>query len=109
MVFGPVTEKGRRTRDAILVAARKVFGRDGYIVARMSDVVAGSGLSTGAVYRYFKNKEDLFAAVIGDLHEELFRVSRSERHDFAREPFEALLDANRNYLIKYYQNRDILR
>jgi len=43
----------------------------------MSDVVAASDLSMGAVYRYFENKEDQFAGVIADLHESLFEAGRS--------------------------------
>jgi len=55
------------------LAARKSL----LAVTTMSDVVAASDLSMGAVYRYFENKEDQFAGVIADLHESLFEAGRS--------------------------------
>jgi AcrR family transcriptional regulator len=47
-------------RNRILDAAIKVFGELGYDSASIQDVVRESGLSVGAVYTYFKGKEDLF-------------------------------------------------
>ena len=77
MAIEPTTPKGRRTRQTILDAASTVFTKDGYVDARMSDVATEAGLSLGGLYRYFENKEDLFSSVIRDIHEELFRRSRS--------------------------------
>jgi len=86
-----------------------VFGESGYVACRMSDVAAGAALSMGGLYRYFADKEGLFEALIGDLHEQLFAASSSGGHDFAREPYEALLSANRGYLAVYAENRDVMR
>jgi AcrR family transcriptional regulator len=47
-------------RNRIVDASIKVFGRLGYERASIQDVVRESGLSVGAVYTYFKGKEDLF-------------------------------------------------
>jgi AcrR family transcriptional regulator len=47
-------------RQRIVDAAVKVFGEMGYQRATVQDVVRASGLSVGAVYTYFKNKEELF-------------------------------------------------
>jgi AcrR family transcriptional regulator len=47
-------------RQRIVDAAIKVFGEMGYQRATVQDVVRESGLSVGAVYTYFKNKEQLF-------------------------------------------------
>lgn len=47
-------------RQRIVDAAITVFGRYGYERASIQDVVRESGLSVGAVYTYFKGKEDLF-------------------------------------------------
>ena len=109
MTIEPTTRRGLNTRTKIIRAGRQVFAREGFVAAKMSDVVALSGQSTGSVYRYFRNKEDLFSAVVGDIHEELFQLSRSPGHDFASEPYEALLEANRGYLAHYSQNRDVMR
>jgi AcrR family transcriptional regulator len=47
-------------RQRIVDAAIKVFGEVGYGRATIQDVVRASGLSVGAVYTHFKNKEELF-------------------------------------------------
>lgn len=107
--FSPQTTKGLRTRVKILKCARKVFARSGYVTLRMSDVALESGVSMGALYRYFKNKDDLFINLIGSIHEDMFQASRSIEQDFSTKPFEALLAANRGYLAHYYENRDVLR
>ena len=53
-------EHEQAVRSRILDAAIAVFGRLGYDRASIQDVVRESGLSVGAVYTYFKGKEDLF-------------------------------------------------
>lgn len=105
----PTTPKGLRTRDHLLSSGRVVFARDGYVRARMSDVADEAGISMGGLYRYFANKEDLFAQVIADLHEELYQASRSKQHDFATEPYESLVEANRGYLGIYHEQRHVMR
>jgi len=47
-------------RQRIIDAAIQVFGELGYQRATVQDVVRASGLSVGAVYTHFKNKEELF-------------------------------------------------
>lgn len=105
----PPTAKGKRTRLRILHAARVVFAESGYVGARMSDVASRAGMSMGGLYRYFGDKEGLFEALIGDLHEELFARSTAGGRDFAEAPYEALLAANRGYLATYAENRDVMR
>ena len=50
-------------RQQIIDAARARFARDGFARTSMPDIVAESGLSTGAIYRYFKSKDEIVAAV----------------------------------------------
>lgn len=105
----PVTPKGRKTRENILNAARKVIARHGYVAMRVGDVAAEAGLSLGAFYRYFENKDDMFSHLIADIHEELFMASRAVDHDLSTKPLAALREANFGYLKHYYDNRDIMR
>lgn len=105
----PTTPKGKRTREHILGAARRVFARDGYVGATMSEVATTADLSLGGLYRYFTNKDDLFEQVIADVHEELYEASKAVDHDFATEPFESLLEANYGYLRHYQANHDVMR
>jgi AcrR family transcriptional regulator len=105
----PATTKGLRTRRRILDAARRVFARDGYVDARMSDVAAEAGTSNGGLYRYFANKQELFAALIADLHTQLYEASGSTDAAFGKDPYESLLQANTGYLTTYWENRDVMR
>lgn len=50
-------------RRQILDAARRRFTANGFHATSMQDVLAESGLSAGAVYRYFAGKEDIIAAI----------------------------------------------
>ena len=105
----PTTPKGKRTYAHLLEVGREVFARDGYVSMRMSDVAAEAGISLGGLYRYFANKEDLFAGVIADLHERLFAASTTTSHLFRTDPQQALLESNRGYLALYAENREVMR
>ncbi len=107
--FAPRTPKGKRTRAQILSAARKVLAHSGYVTLRMSDVSSEAGLSMGALYRYFANKDEMFLSLIGDIHEELFTASKAGGLDFGADPFGALLNSNKGYLAHYHDNRDVMR
>jgi AcrR family transcriptional regulator len=98
-----------QTRAHLLSSARTVFGRDGYVGTTMSAVATEAGMSLGGLYRYFADKEDLFAALIADTHDELFRASGTTAHRLEEDAYQALLDANTGYLTHYYDNRDIMR
>jgi len=73
---GPNAERQARTRAALLGAARQVFTRDGFANARTSEIVAGTGLTRGALYYHFPDKLALFDAVVEEVAREL--VARIE-------------------------------
>jgi len=54
-------------RKALLGAATQLFGLYGYHAATVPMIVAEAGSSVGSFYSYFRNKEDLFAAVLEEL------------------------------------------
>lgn len=60
-------EHRQRQRDRIKAATLRVFQEHGLGGASMNDVIKASGLSAGAIYGYFKNKDELVAAVAADL------------------------------------------
>lgn len=57
-------EKRAARRQQILNAAWACFQREGLHATTMDDIIRQSGLSAGAVYSYFKNKEDLILAAV---------------------------------------------
>jgi AcrR family transcriptional regulator len=51
-------------KNQILDTAAKVFARRGFHQARMDDIVQESGLSKGAIYWYFKSKDEIITALL---------------------------------------------
>jgi AcrR family transcriptional regulator len=51
-----------------LAAGLRCFGRDGYRRTALDRVAREAGISRAAVYLHFANKEDLFRALVDDLH-----------------------------------------
>jgi AcrR family transcriptional regulator len=58
-------EKGRATRDALLAAARELFGSQGYDGTSIEAILEAAGVARGALYHHFVNKAELFDAVLG--------------------------------------------
>jgi AcrR family transcriptional regulator len=58
-------EQRRALRRAeILAAACRCFARDGFHATSMAEIIDEAGLSAGAVYRYFRSKDELIASVV---------------------------------------------
>jgi AcrR family transcriptional regulator len=53
-------------RTQVRQAAARRFAANGFNATSMADVIAESGLSAGAVYRYYAGKDDLIAAVAAE-------------------------------------------
>jgi AcrR family transcriptional regulator len=63
--------RGEKTRRRLLDAATTVFAKRGYHAARVDDIVKVARTSHGTFYLYFENKEDLFAALAGEVTEQM--------------------------------------
>lgn len=55
-----------QNRQAILDAARDVFGELGYEAATVRDIIRRTGLAAGTFYNYYRSKEEVFAALADD-------------------------------------------
>jgi AcrR family transcriptional regulator len=59
-----VTDEHRLARrEQILVAASRCVAREGFHKTTMADVIGEAGLSAGAVYGYFRSKNDIIRAI----------------------------------------------
>ncbi len=63
-VQAPEQGKRARTRKRLIEAAAAVIGEKGFDRASLEDIAAVAGMTRGAVYGNFKNKEELFLALI---------------------------------------------
>ncbi|MBX3502547.1 MAG: TetR/AcrR family transcriptional regulator [Alphaproteobacteria bacterium] len=71
--------KKASNRAALLAAARAVFAEMGFGAASVRDIVRRTDLATGTFYNYFEDKDAIFAAVVGELTDELVRRHRQGR------------------------------
>jgi AcrR family transcriptional regulator len=59
------------TRRALIDTARLLFTRDGFQATRTEEIAEVAGLTRGALYHHFRNKEDLFRAVHAEVVDEV--------------------------------------
>ncbi|MGI8553922.1 MAG: TetR/AcrR family transcriptional regulator [Dehalococcoidia bacterium] len=57
------SERAEARRRDILVAAARVFARDGYAAASLDDIGEQLGVSKGVIYYYFRSKEAIYTEI----------------------------------------------
>ena len=102
---GRVARRRARVRAEVLAAARQVFTTHGYQDATITEVTQLADVATGTFYLHFRDKEELFVAVV----EEGLHTIRDEIHDTLRQqpdtPILALII--RTFLRTAYAQRDL--
>ncbi len=89
-------------RAKILASALNEFHEHGFSRAQMRRISKGAGVATGNIYRYFKNKDEIFAAIVkpvyDDISKMIFSTTREQdikaaTHDIATR----IMDVYRKY------------
>jgi len=83
-------ERSQHTMTAVLDIAQKHFAEMGYGSVSTEAMLKEAGLTRGALYHHFANKQGLFEAVVTRIQEELTDAiaTKSEKED---DPWDALL------------------
>jgi AcrR family transcriptional regulator len=97
-----LTSRGKRTRDALMTAARTVLVRDGFLDARITDISEEAGVAHGTFYTYFDSKEAILRELIGDMQQSMLGAEHEEDAGAADRPGErdilaTIALANRRY------------
>ena len=92
-------ERSAATRTALLAAARELFTERGYAGAGRDDIAARAGVTRGALYHHFANKQAVFLAVVEDLEADIGQrlhaawLTGTDPLDQLRRGCQAFLDA----------------
>jgi AcrR family transcriptional regulator len=84
-------------QELILQAAARVFAQKGYRHATIRDVADAADVADGTIYNYFKNKEDLLAALVDQLSELEQRPLFSETEPLEQVVLERMRQLHANY------------
>lgn len=85
----PVNEK---LAADLLEAGKQEFLQKGFLAASMRSIAAGAGVTTGAIYRYYADKEALFDALVARPAQTLLEEYRRVQMEFAALPLEQKLN-----------------
>lgn len=102
------------TKAKLLESARKEFMEKGYMHASLRSICKNAGVTTGALYFFFKEKEDLFASLVEGPLNMLYdtmnnhyegELQRAEKGILVSEDFSEDLNTAKqiiHYLFKYH-------
>ena len=82
------------TKENILHTALRLFARDGYDAASVSDIAGELGITKGALYKHYKNKQDIFNSIVERMYQ--IDAERAKKFEVPEETFDRSPEAYRN-------------
>ena len=80
-----MAEQDSGTKERLLQSGKEEFLQHGFQNASLRRICANAGVTTGALYFFFRNKEDLFGSIVGKplaaYHELIERSAKKEIED----------------------------
>jgi len=95
------TQEERRdaTRRALIAAARRQFAESGYAATNTPAIATEAGVTRGALYHHFADKQALFEAVVEEEHALLaLAINAAAESDDEPGPVRALIEGGDAYL-----------
>jgi AcrR family transcriptional regulator len=84
-------ERRSATRAALVAAGRRLFAKDGFAAVGTEQVVREAGVTRGALYHHFADKQALFAAVFEAVESELIaRIGEAMAAAPGADPLDAM-------------------
>ncbi len=74
----------KETRKRLIDSAKAEFCENGYAKASLRKICANASVTTGALYFFFKNKDDLFSAIVEPPLEQLRRILEEHNREDER-------------------------
>lgn len=82
------------TKENILHTALRLFARNGYEAASVSDIAGELGITKGALYRHYKNKRDIFDSIVERMYQ--IDAERAKKFEVPEETFDRSPSAYRS-------------
>lgn len=70
-------KQNRQTKEKLLLAAKEEFLEKGYMKASLRSICKKAGVTTGAMYFFFEDKEDLFGALVEGPLKEIYGIMKA--------------------------------
>ena len=71
-----------KTRQMFVDVARQIFAKKGIANTTMNDIAEASGKGRRTLYTYFKSKEDVYYAVVGQVGRSGIEANTTSRQDY---------------------------
>ena len=110
----PKTEKSKHTKAKILNVAKDLFANKGFNYTSVKDITSVAGLGYGTFYLYFKDKKEVFYALLELVEDDLYTASNSQadiqkNYPRGRESYRALRKDLRAICLSFFENQSILK
>lgn len=102
LASGPSADK----YETILLAAIRVFAKNGFHNSKVADVARDAGVADGTVYLYFKNKEDLLTSIFNYTIDEAIETATKEMEQ-AQDPSDKIRRLSRLHLKLMGRDRNL--
>ena len=86
-------DEAAETRNGILDAAEHMFSKRGVSHTSLEDIATAAGVTRGAIYWHFKNKSELFNAMVNRVMLPIEEIVGRSADDDAADPLALLKDA----------------
>jgi AcrR family transcriptional regulator len=70
------------TRARLMAAARKEFARQGFAGTTLRSITSQAGVTTGAFYNNFRDKKEIYLAIIEEISQRLKSITEEAIRDF---------------------------
>ena len=93
------------TKEKILMAALRLFAKDGYEGVSVRNIAEELGMTKGALYRHYKNKRDIFDCIV----ERMIQVDaeRAKEYEMPVEQYDSVPDSYGNTSLEDIQKYTI--
>jgi AcrR family transcriptional regulator len=103
----PQQERAAQTRAQVLAAAAELFADRGYPHTSIAHIAEQVGMTKGAVYFHFRDKEDIAAEIVRELYTR-WRVRIDEAQDMGLPPLETVRALLNNAADRFFED-DIVK